>query len=161
MKKAIFLLIPALALAVTPVSAGHEDGKCTEEATVCITKMVEGMRSRGWVGIEWDEADGRPRITLVVDGSPAAAAGVRVGDLVTAVNGVPAGKERESFYAELKRSLVPGRTIALSVLRDGTPVELAVTLIPVPEQILAQWVGKHVIEHHVEPGAGAEAAASP
>ncbi len=163
MKKAIALLIPALALTVATVAAAGDDKehkkKCGAEATVCIRGMAESLKQRGWIGIEWDSADPRPRISHVVQGSPAAKAGVQVGDVVMAFDGISTDEEDKVVWAAMKRSLVPGKVITLAVVRDGTAHDLQVELIAVPDHIVAQWVGKHMLDHHA--AADGEPAASP
>lgn len=149
MSKAITVLITALALIAGAASAGDEGHKnCPQEATVCIGEMVAALRQRGWIGIEWDLHGGKPGISHVVTGSPAAAADVRVGDVVAAFNGISTSQPEETIWAEMKRALVPGKTITLSLLRDGAARDVEVELVAVPEHIIAQWVGRHVMEHH-------------
>lgn len=154
MKKTLALLIPALALSlVTPAAAedaGKQKKKCGAEATECIREMASKLKQRGWIGIEWNDTDGRPQISLVVAGSPAAKAGVKLGDVVTAFAGVSTDEDEEVVWAAMKRSLVPGKIITLAIIRDGAPRDLEVELIAVPDHIIAQWVGKHVLEHHAE-----------
>lgn len=161
MKKTITVLITTLALAAGAASAG-DDGheKCIAEAPACIRDMVATLRQRGWIGIEWDRHDGRPRITHVVGGSPAETAGVRVGDVVTAFNDISTTDPEEVMGAEMKRALVPDKVITLSVRRGGAARRIEVTLVAVPEGIIAQWVGKHVMEHHAAPPEG-EASSNP
>ncbi len=113
--------------------------------------MAESLRERGWIGIEWHNEAGRPTITLVVQESPASRAGVAVGDVVMTFNGVDTAQGEETVYQEIKRSLIPGNTITLTVARAGERLELPVELVPVPEHVLAQWVGKHVLEFHSQP----------
>lgn len=71
---------------------------------------------------------GRPYIPAVVDsivpGRPAAAAGLRLGDSIVAVDGVPV--RRWSQVTE-RISVSAGREITLEVLRDGAPVAVPVT----------------------------------
>ncbi len=164
MKKAIALLIPVLALSVGSASAGEDAKKhkkrCGAEASACIHEMAEGLKKKGWIGIEWEERDGRPHISHIVQGSPAAAAGVQLGDVVMAFNGLSTNEDDEVVWLEMKRSLVPGKVIILSILRDGAERDLEVTLIAVPDHIVAQWVGKHVLEHHAAAPDG-EVAESP
>ncbi|MFQ5350537.1 MAG: PDZ domain-containing protein [Thermoanaerobaculia bacterium] len=150
MKKTIALMIPVLALGTAAtVSAADKEHKqkCGAEATFCIREMATQLRKRGWIGIEWNETDGRPEISHVVQGSPAAAAGVEVGDIVMSFEGVSTDEEDEVVWAAMKRSLVPGKVITLAVVRDGTARELQVELVAVPDHVVAQWVGKHMIEH--------------
>ncbi len=152
MKKAIALLFPVLLLSVGPVLAGEDDKehqkRCGAEASTCIRDMADKLKQRGWIGIEWEETDGRPRISHVVQGSPAATAGVQVGDVVVAFNGVPTNEDDEVVWAEMKRSLVPGNVVTLSIVRAGAASDLRVELVAVPDHIIAQWVGMHVLEHH-------------
>jgi serine protease Do len=162
MKKAIALLIPSLALGLTALAAAEDakkpKKKCGAEATVCIREMAKGLKQRGWIGIEWQETEGRPEISLVVQSSPAAKAGVEVGDIVMAFNGVSTDEDDELMWAEMKRSLVPGKVITLAVVRNQAARDLQVELIAVPDHIVAQWVGKHVLESHAaSPDAGASA----
>ena len=156
MKTATALLIPVLALgAVAPAAAGDEPKKkCGAEAEVCIREMSKNLKQRGWIGIEWNDTDKRPKITHVVEGSPAEKAGVRIDDVVMAFEGVSTDAEEEVVWAAMKRSLVPGKAITLDVVRDGSPLALKVELVAVPDHIVAQWVGMHVLEHHAAPPSG-------
>lgn len=65
-------------------------------------------------------------ITEVVPDSPAAEAGLRKDDVITAVAGLPI-----LSAAQLQRTIrenPAGRTLTLSVVREGQPLELSVTL---------------------------------
>lgn len=66
----------------------------------------------------------RPQITQVLSDSPAAAAGLRVGDEVWSVDGIPTADSRDFVDRIAKR---PGQKVALEVGRDGRPVSLMVT----------------------------------
>lgn len=65
-------------------------------------------------------------VTGVVPGSPAARAGLEVGDTIRTVGGVPV--EALSSLTELSRSVRPGDTVVYGVERDGAPLALRVTL---------------------------------
>ena len=164
MNKATALLIPLLALAAVDASAGDEDAKehkkCAAEASSCIRDMAAGLKKRGWIGIEWDEEGPRPVISHVVVDSPAARAGLRVGDVVMAFEGTSTDEDKELIWAAMKKILLPGRTIRVDIVRDGTPRSLEVELVAVPDHIIAQWVGMHVLQHHAAPP-DAAAAQSP
>jgi len=68
-------------------------------------------------------------VSKVISGTPAESAGVRVGDLIVAVDG-----ERISGTSALRKALhdKTGKTFELEVVRDRTPVRLQVS-IPEPE----------------------------
>ncbi len=71
------------------------------------------------------DASGQPKDPIVA-GSPAAAAGLRDGDIITAVDGIAI--EAGSPLDDILTQYAPGRTVALDVLRDGQKVSLMLTL---------------------------------
>ena len=70
------------------------------------------------------------QVAQVVEGSPAQAAGVQVGDLVTAVDGKPV-MNMESLVALVRAGQV-GRDMTLTVMRDGESLDLIITPIAAP-----------------------------
>jgi serine protease Do len=90
-----------------------------------------GRLARGWLGLNIQEPAAaepsrRALVRDVFEGSPAAKAGVREGDLILAVNGRPI----ESYLQLLRRVAVlgPGHEVKLSLQRTGKPLELVVKL---------------------------------
>jgi sigma-B regulation protein RsbU (phosphoserine phosphatase) len=81
-------------------------------------------------------------VGLVVPGGPAARAGLRVGDHILTVNGIPAA-DLEDMPAVLRRG-GPDRSVFLSVERDGTAftVELLPEPQPLPEIL---WLLAHAL----------------
>lgn len=75
----------------------------------------------------------------VMENMPAAAAGLKMGDVVTAVDGTPV--EKWDRLSELIRAS-GGKTLTLSISRDGTPLELPVTPEARPDKsIFGETVG--------------------
>jgi S1-C subfamily serine protease len=74
--------------------------------------------AEGWIGLRVaDSRDGGVRVLDVCEKGPAQQAGIRRGDTVAAVNGVPvAGGEA---FVRAIRELAPGATVELSVSRPG------------------------------------------
>jgi S1-C subfamily serine protease len=70
-------------------------------------------------------------VTEVAPGSPADDAGLQVGDLVTAVDGVEVSDPRVFNYRLATKGV--GNTARLAVNRDGDSVDVAVALKPPPE----------------------------
>ncbi len=73
-------------------------------------------------------------ITAVQPSSPAAAAGLKVGDVITAVNGQsladaksPADWQPDTLSERMRQAAVAGETVKLTVERESQPVEIAVT----------------------------------
>jgi S1-C subfamily serine protease len=71
------------------------------------------------------DASGQQRDPIVA-GSPAAAAGLRDGDIITAVDGIAI--DAHSPLDDILTQYAPGRTVALDVLRDGKKLTLTLTL---------------------------------
>jgi len=71
--------------------------------------------------IEPDASSGAVRVTFVVPATPAERAGLRAGDVLTAVNGVPTkGLSVDAVSSRLRGK--PGTVVAVAVQRAGAPV---------------------------------------
>lgn len=100
---------------------------------------------RGWIGISYEfqtTRDGNRVVTLnrvtdVMDGSPAARAGVRPGDVLVSVNGM----DWNQAHANAIQGLRPGDQLRLVVEREGRRQELHVTAgsRPSDETIVRSW----------------------
>ncbi|MEM2919436.1 MAG: site-2 protease family protein [Candidatus Nitrosocaldus sp.] len=75
-------------------------------------------------GIFYNDPIGVP-VVQVIEGSGAAQAGMRAGDIITAINDT-----QVKTPADLaKVRLVPGEQVSVSILRDGEPIRLTVTIM--------------------------------
>jgi len=102
-----------------------------------------GKVSRGQLGvvvqpINTDEAKGfglpdtrGALVNQVLEGSPAQKAGVVPGDIIKSFNGTPINDS--SDLPPLVGALVPGTKATISVIRDGKPRDLSVTLTELDE----------------------------
>jgi serine protease Do len=106
-----------------------------------------GAVTRGWLGVEiqpvtQDIADSlglkNASGALVANpqaNSPAGAAGVKSGDVVTAVNGEAVEDPRE--LARRIAGIAPKKTVTLSIIREGSPMTIDVTLGVMPKEQIA------------------------
>ena len=106
-----------------------------------------GKVERGYLGVSLSNLTPRlarqfkvPDVSgaLVQDldaGSPAEKAGVKVGDVIRAVNGRTIGSQGQAISTITQ--LNPGDRVTLSLLRDGRPIDLAVSLANAPENVSA------------------------
>lgn len=74
----------------------------------------------------WGYYDLTTRIDSVGEGTPAAAAGVSVGDVLIALDGEPV--DRWDTFQFLMSRTRPGETVTLTVERGGTTIDIPVTL---------------------------------
>jgi C-terminal processing protease CtpA/Prc len=143
MRKVVTMcVVMALAMAA-PLLAG--DGKkCSHSTQECLDSMTAKLQDRGWVGIEYDEDT--MAVSRVVPDSPAMAAGFKDGDVMTAVNGIPLNDDNNAKLKKIDWS--PGSELTYTVMRNGASKNLHVTLGKLPKDVMAQWVGNHMIEQH-------------
>jgi carboxyl-terminal processing protease len=81
----------------------------------------------GGIGVEVDFEDDYVTIIAPIEGSPAAAAGVRPGDRIVAIDNVPVrGRSFEDLVRQMRGA--PGTTVALTIRRSGTTKLLQFTL---------------------------------
>ncbi len=87
----------------------------------------------GYIGVTMhsDPPEGALVIS-VTPGAPAATAGLLPGDVITAVSGIADGGSSEGTVMLIQHHH-PGQIIRLSILRNGQPVNLNVTLSSPPE----------------------------
>lgn len=86
-------------------------------------------------------------VSGIVDGSPAATAGLQPGDIITQFNDIPirAKLDREVIgFTKLVRDTGTGKEVAVTILRDGKPLELKTTLAARPKS--ARDAGEHLDE---------------
>lgn len=125
------------------------DHKCDKSAQDCLDKMTAKLQAKGWFGMETEKtADGRYAVSAVEPESPAAAAGLRPGDVLLALNGQDLYAEDKTELKKVKESLAVGSKVKYTVERAGDKTQVVATLAPVPDTVLAQWVGEHLLDQH-------------
>jgi len=139
------LVVVALAI---PVMAGG-DHKCSESAEACINKITTKAAKKGWLGVELDKTEEGMVIQKVVEMSPAAGVYLKTGDRLVALNGVKYSKDTKSeAMEEAYKQVKPGNTVTYTIARDGMEKDVKVTLGHMPEEIVAKWLGRHMLESH-------------
>jgi predicted metalloprotease with PDZ domain len=147
--RGIVLAILALGVAA-PAPAGSTKGaKCTESTQTCLNQMAAKMKDGGWVGVELDrnEATGLLVVTKVVEGSPAETAGIEPGDVLYALNGIEIRDDNREALAAARKEWKAGQLVNYTIKRNGADRQVALTLAPMPADLLAKWIGSHMLEH--------------
>ncbi|MDH3814826.1 MAG: PDZ domain-containing protein [Acidobacteriota bacterium] len=143
------MLTVVMMMAMSAPAMAGEAGKCSASTQDCLNHMAKNLKNRGWVGIEMDDKSGTGMmiITKVIDGSPAQNAGFEIGDALVAVNGVAFSDENEKQIKDIQYSMIPGADFTYTVSRKGSKVDLDVELGELPDNVKAQWIGNHMVDH--------------
>ena len=128
--------------------AAHASKKCSYGTQDCLDHIAK-MQTGGWVGIEMEKNEETGALTIlnVVPGSPAESAGLQAGDVLFALNGVEIKEGNDEALKAAKKDWQPGQTVNYTVKRNGYDQRVSVTLGKMPEEVLAKFVGKHMLEH--------------
>jgi serine protease Do len=98
-----------------------------------------GRVTRGSIGVQWQKADNKPElfralgskpgvlVSVVKKGGPADKAGIKVEDIITAMNGTPV-KDGDDLVARVADTPI-GTPVTLTVDRDGKTMEFKVTIM--------------------------------
>ena len=154
MKRTWLAAVLAAAMALGAAVAG-EKYKCKEGTQTCLNHMVAKMKDRGWLGIQMDDESGPSniKITKVIAGSPAEASGFKEGDVLVSVNGARFAENTEEKCVtcdKTKDGWKPGDKVTYVVKRGGADTTLTATLAALPSDVMAQWIGSHLIDHATE-----------
>jgi C-terminal processing protease CtpA/Prc len=148
MRRIVPTTILALAIAAAAALAG-EYGKCTYGTQECLNIMAEKVKSGGYVGVELDNKDMKEGylVKKVMPDSPAAAAGFAAGDIMYALNGVVISEANKEQLKTTRGDWKPGQSVVYTIKRNGADREVSLTLAPVPADVMARWIGEHMLEH--------------
>jgi C-terminal processing protease CtpA/Prc len=99
-----------------------------------------GPGPRALLGVQVDNETNQSgaRVTAVSPGGAAESAGIRVGDVITAIGGteLPAGADAARALVDRMRELEPGLKVKVAVLRDGKKQEFDVTPREAPAMVM-------------------------
>lgn len=131
------------------IAGSMQDRECTSlmEARNAIEGMVRELKQRAFVGLdgEWDDELSGYRVAGFAAGSYAQGAGVKVGDVLVAVNGIPlADRERSVADAPNRR---PGNEAEITILRDGEKRTMKLKLMGATRDILADTIGEYILDN--------------
>jgi C-terminal processing protease CtpA/Prc len=137
-----------LVLASTPaLFAGGKE--CNKDAAECLSAMAAGIQKKGYLGVDTEKDDhGRYRVTHVAHYSPAQKAGFKIGDVLLAINGASLYDDDKAALKAVKSELTVGSRVSYQVERAGSKKVIEGTLAKVPEEVMAQWIGEHMLDQH-------------
>jgi S1-C subfamily serine protease len=145
----VTLALVVVVAAATAALAGDHAKAAGGDAEACLSAKAARMAQHGWLGLETEKAATGYRVTSVYEGSPAAKAGFRAGDVLVALNGVRLAEDNAAAVKAEKVKLAVGSPVAYTVRRDGGERQLTATLGEVPREVMARWLGEDVLDHHL------------
>jgi len=129
-------------------SSGAKHPKCPYTTQECLNSMARRLKTAGWIGIEYEPTDpAGPKVTKVVPGSPAEKAGLLPGDILFALNGVEMKSENDDALMKARKEWKPGQAVQYTIKRNGASKQVEVVLGEWPADILARYIGEHMLEH--------------
>ena len=140
--KAILFFLLATAVATTAWAGSGE--KCSYAAQTCLNHLANEGKA-GWLGVDGEMVEAGYKITKVYADGPATSAKLKVGDVLTTLNGV--SKDDATFQQVYMESMKPGNTVTFTFMRAKHEKEVKVTLVEMPEEALAMLVGHHMLQH--------------
>ena len=142
-----WIALTARRVLVTPPAMAGEGEKCSYGTQECLDHMANKMKNSGWVGVELDYHDHALVVKGVIHGSPAEKAGLQVDDVLFAINGVEYNDENMEKLGEMKNKAKPGDETVWTVKRNGYSKELTIELDRMPADLLAKYIGQHMMDH--------------
>lgn len=141
------------------VHAGSEPEKCPLSTQECLAEMSKRLKSAGFIGVELErdteKNKGLYTVSKVVPGSPAQEAGIQPGDVFEALMGVPMTVENEKKLWEVRSKLKSGSKITYTIRREGASRDITLTLAPMPADLIAKYIGEHMLVHAAQDAAAA------
>jgi len=141
-----------LVLAATlPASAGKTGSteKCSYSTQQCLDMMATKLKTSGFVGLDLDvdAKSGSPVVKAVIPNTPAEKAGLQAGDVLYKLNGVVINDKNEESLMKARGEWKPGQQVTYIVQRAGHEQEVQVTLGNMPADVMARWIGEHMLQH--------------
>jgi C-terminal processing protease CtpA/Prc len=147
--KLVLLVVLALALAL-PAAAGEESKQCPYTAQECLDQMAARFKNTGWIGVELDISEDSPGwvVRSVIPGSPAAKAGLQANDVLWSFEGTVLSRENEEVLMKARKDKMKvGSTVSYVVKRNGKEIPVKITLEAWPADLVARYVGEHMLQH--------------
>ncbi|NJN64954.1 MAG: PDZ domain-containing protein [Acidobacteria bacterium] len=134
---------------VSPAALAGDTMDCTLSTEECVQKLATELRDRGFLGVELDQAqEGEGMLVKkVVPGSPAAAAGFEIGDVLVAIGDVVFAADNKDAVTAAFHGARPGDLIRYKVERNGRERTLKARLAKMPEPIMAEWLETYRTKH--------------
>lgn len=134
-------LAAGLLLSVTSLTAA---GALPADGSSQSAPVSGEKKPKAYLGLDfrWQRDASRARflhVERVAPRGPAQQAGLRPGDIITHIGGVPVGFGDELDFLIFMRDRHPGERLVMSVVRSGKTLKLVATLGALPEAARVSW----------------------
>ncbi len=137
------LVLVAVAIFALGMALAGEGYKCKASTQECLDHMAAKMQKSGFVRVELEGDE----IIRIFPGSPAEESALEAGDILIALNGARIGDDNKKAYKKAKKDWAPGQEVTYTIKRDGNDREVNLTLAPMPADVLAKYIGEHMMDH--------------
>jgi predicted metalloprotease with PDZ domain len=147
MKRIVWLLVAAAIVSgARPAAAGQP--RCPLDLKTCLEEFAK-MRDRPWVGVilDQDSITGAITVLQVAPDGPAARAGMRVGDVMISLEGLPVAEGRKLLAG--KAGWKTGKDVHYRIRRGAREMDMPLRLGQMNNEQLARMIGEHMVEAHL------------
>ena len=145
MRRIALLIVLACLAGAWPARA--EQPRCPLDVKTCLQEFAK-MKTRPWMGIVYDtDSTGSATVLRVVPGGPAEQAGIRAGDVLVTLEGLPAADAPRLLAG--KAGWRVGATAHYRLRRRGEMREVPMQLGRISDEQLAELIGEHMVEAHL------------
>jgi predicted metalloprotease with PDZ domain len=147
MKPIAWLLVAAATVSCAwPAMAAQP--RCSLDLSTCLMEFAK-MRDRPWVGVilDQDSTTGAITVLQVAPGGPAARAGMKAGDVMISLEGLPVPEGRKLLAG--KAGWKTGKNVHYRIRRGAREMDMPLRLGQLTDEQLAQMIGEHMVEAHL------------
>lgn len=141
------LAVLALITAATTLFAADEI-RCTGSPHECEQQIREMLAGRRYLGVKLTETRWGLEVQSVVPESPAARAGLRVGDRILAVNGKDCSRAKVKDFKKIMNDAKAAGKVTIAVVRAGAITWVYANIDALSKEQIDKIVAAHLRDAH-------------
>jgi predicted metalloprotease with PDZ domain len=147
------VLIAALVVSAAAMAAA-EAPRCNYTARDCEKQIRQMLTGRRFLGVGIEEKNPGLVIKTVTPDSPAARAGLKVGDRLIAVNGKSLTQADSRVFKQIVGSARQTGRLWMIIWRRGAYTKIEARLEPYTKEQIDKIINSHLIESHMSTAGG-------